>query len=322
VRYGKIPDVRKPISRLVQGTIYCSTDRQEESDAILDAVFARGVNTFDTAHIYGGGKNERAVGAWMNRRGLREQVVLIAKGCHHTAERRRVTPFDLSADLHDALARFDTDYVDIFLLHRDDPDVPVGPIVERLNELKAEGKVGAFGGSNWTHRRIAEANEYAEKHGLTPFTCSSPNFSLAEQIAPPWDGCITISGPQNAEARRWYAEHGVALFTWSSLANGFFSGRLTRENFSEDTDLIPPHSVKAYACEANFKRLDRAFALAAEKGLTVAQVALAWVLNQPMNVYALVASRTPEEADANVAAVEVALTEAERAWLNLERDVP
>jgi len=112
----------------------------------------------------------------------------------------------------------------------------------------------------------------------------------------------------------------VALFTWSSLANGFFSGPLTRENFSEDTDLIPPHSVKAYACEANFQRIDRAFAPAAEKGLTVAQVALAWVLNQPMDIYALVASRTPEGADANVAAVEVALTEAERAWLNLERD--
>ena len=112
-----------------------------------------------------------------------------------------MTPFDISADIHDSLARFKTDYIDLYLLHRDDPDVTVGPIVERLHEHREKGQIHAYGGSNWSHERFAAANAYAEKHGLTPFAVSSPNFSLAEQAQPPWSGCITISGPSQKAAR-------------------------------------------------------------------------------------------------------------------------
>ena len=127
MKYGQLPGINKPISRLVQGTIMCSTKEQEKNNDLLDSVYEQGINTFDTAHVYGSGECERSVGAWFNSRGLREEIVLIGKGAHLNQDRQRVTPFDISADIHDSLARFKTDYIDLYLLHRDDPDVPVGP---------------------------------------------------------------------------------------------------------------------------------------------------------------------------------------------------
>jgi len=315
--YGHVPGIDKPVSRLVQGSVMVSTRDLEGSFRLLDAIFALGCNTFDTAHVYGQGDNERAMGRWVHERGIRDQVVIIGKGAHHNADRKRVTPFDITADLFDSLARFKFDYIDLYLLHRDDPSVPVGPIVEVLNEHLAAGRIRAFGGSNWSHRRIAEANEYAAAHGLTPFVASSPNFSLAEQYREPWEGCISISGPQNEEARAWYAEQRMPLFTWSSLAGGFFSGRLRRDNLDTFEDYLDKLAVYSYAGEENFRRLERVQQLAEEKGLSIPQIALAYVMSQPLDIYALVGCRTPEEFAANLAALEVRLTPEECAWLDL-----
>ena len=82
----------------------------------------------------------------------------------------------------------------------------VGPIVELLNKLHQKGKIGAFGGSNWTLKRILEANQYAEEHHLIPFTVCSPSFSLAECIGDPWGGSVTISGEKNRDFRTWLKE--------------------------------------------------------------------------------------------------------------------
>ena len=141
MEYGAIAGVDKPVARLVLGTMIISAREQERSNALLDAVFEQGGNAFDTAIVYAGGESERGLGAWMEARGNREQVVIISKGCHHNADRKRVTPFDLAADLHDSLARLRTDYVDVYLLHRDDPAVEVGPIVEAFNEHLAAGRL-------------------------------------------------------------------------------------------------------------------------------------------------------------------------------------
>jgi len=318
MKYGTVKGVNKPISRLVQGTMMVSSKEIPYSFALLDAVYELGCNTFDTAHVYGGGDNERTVGRWVNERGLREQVVIIGKGAHHNQDRKRVTSFDISSDIHDSLARFQFSYIDLYLLHRDDPDVPVGPIVEALNEHMQAGRIRAFGGSNWSYQRIREANEYAAKHGLTPFAASSPNFSLAEQVKEPWAGCVSISGPQNVAARQWYCEQNYPLFTWSSLAGGFFSGRFTRDNLSSFDSYFDKLAVDCYCYPQNFERLDRVRVLAEQKELSVPQVALAYVLSQPMDIYALVGCRTREEFMANAAVVENALSANELAWLNLE----
>jgi aryl-alcohol dehydrogenase-like predicted oxidoreductase len=316
LNYGQVPGVEKPVARIVQGTVMVRSEeeRQEErSFALLDEVFAQGGTTFDTAHQYGGGDSERTFGRWVRDRGLREEVVVIGKGAHHNEDRKRVTPFDITADLYDSLARLGFDYIDLYLLHRDDPSVPVGPIVEVLNEHKEEGRIHAFGGSNWRPERLREANDYASENGLTPLVASSPNLSLAVQFEEPWPDCVSIS--EGEEDRRWYEETRMPLFTWSTLAGGFFSGPFTRDNLDTFDANLDRICVETYCYEENFRRLDRVGVLAREKGLTVPQVALAYALNQPLEIFALVGCNTGEEFGANVEADAVALTAGELAWL-------
>ena len=313
--YGRVPGVEKPVARVVQGTVMVGSAELGRSFALLDEVFGAGGTAFDTAHQYGGGDSERAFGRWVRERGLRDEVFVIGKGAHHSEDRDRVTPYDITADLHDSLARFGFDHIDLYLLHRDDPSVPVGPIIETLDEHRSAGKISAFGASNWSVERIAEANEYAEERGLQPFVASSPNLSLAVQAKEPWPGCVSVSGEEGEAARRWYAERGMPLFTWSSLAGGFFSGRFTRDNLGSFDGYFERLCVETYCYEGNFERLDRAHVLAEDRGLTVPQVALAYVLNQPLKVFALVGCNTGEEFRANVEAGEVMLTPEELAWL-------
>ena len=316
MKYGSVPGIEKPVAGIVQGTVMIRSEeegQEERSFALLDDVFAQGGTTFDTAHQYGGGDCERTLGRWVEDRDLREEVVIIGKGAHHNEDRKRVTPFDITGDLYDSLARLGFDYIDLYLLHRDDPSVPVGPIVEVLNEHKEEGRIHAFGGSNWRPERFREANDYAAENGLTPMVASSPNLSLAVQFEEPWPDCVSISGDELG--RHWYEETGMPLFTWSTLAGGFFSGRFTRHNLDTFDAVLDRICVETYCYEENFGRLDRAGVLAREKGLTVPQVALAYVLDQPLEVFALVGCNTGEEFRANVEAGAVALSPEESAWL-------
>lgn len=322
MRYGQIPGLEKPVSRLVQGTMMINRDALEYSLDLLDGIFALGCTTFDSAHGYSHGDAERVLGQWMEARGNREQVVILTKGAHHNEDRRRVTPFDITSDLHDSLARLRTGYIDLYMLHRDDPSVPVEPIVDTLNQLKSAGYIRAFGGSNWSHERLQLANEYAARSGQTPFVLSSPNVSLAEQVQAPWAECVSLTGKKNLHAREWYAETQIPVFAWSSLASGFFTGRFRRENLNQfpQDDYWAPIVIRCYAYEDNFKRLDRAEKLAKEKGVQTPQIALAYVLNLPFNLFALVGCRTPQEFEANIEAFDIALTPDEMKWLNLEEN--
>lgn len=317
MQYGQIPGLAQPISRLVQGTSFTGFDQPEISFPLLDAVFEMGCNAIDTAHGYAQGRAERTLGRWITERGVRENIVIISKGAHHNQDRRRVTPFDITSDLFDSLARLKTDHIDLYMLHRDDPAVPAGPIVEVLNEHRQAGRIKAFGGSNWTHQRIQEVNTYAKKNGLTPFVASSPNYSLAEQFQEPWANCVTISGSAGHAARQWYAKNQMPLLTWSSLAGGFFSDRFTRDNLDTFDDYFDQVAIPAYCHEENFQRLDRVRLLAKEKGLTIPQVALAYVRNQPLNIFAIVGCKTGEEFKANLEAGQIELSPDELAWLDL-----
>ena len=321
MKYGQIEGVSKPVSRIVQGSAGpISSERLDESFKLLDDVLELGVTAIDTAHNYGRGDIERTVGQWMNDRGVRDKIVLVSKGAHPYGDRPRVTHYDIEADINDSLARFKTDFLDIYLLHRDNPDVPVGPIVEKLNEYHEKGVIGIYGGSNWSVERIKEANDYAAANGLQPFRASSPNYSLADQVKEPWAGCTTISGPAHADERTWYADNQMPLFTWSSMAGGFFSGRFKRDNLDTFDTYFDKIVLDAYVSEDNFQRLDRAQELAAEKGVTVAQIAVAFIFNQPINLYALIGNRSAEELKQNIEALELELTPAEVDWLDLRSD--
>lgn len=323
MRYGTAEGVGKPVSRVVLGTMIVTTNERERSFRLLDDALAVGCTTLDTAHVYAGGTSERCIGDWMRERGNRGEVVVVSKGAHPNADRRRVTPYDIAADLHDSLARLKTDYIDLYLLHRDDPAVPVGEIVDALDEHRRAGRIRAYGGSNWTHERLQAANDYAATHGRAPFVASSPNYSLAEQINDPWgqgSGSVTLSGPANAAARAWYARTRMPVFAWSSLARGFFSGRITRGNFESVKGSIDGACLRAYCHEPNFRRLDRVEMLAREKGLSVPQVAMAYVMSQPLDVFALVGAQDKGELQAAIDACDMHLAPAKLAWLDLESD--
>jgi aryl-alcohol dehydrogenase-like predicted oxidoreductase len=320
MQYAHIAGIDKSISRLVQGTMMLNLAERDPNFVLLDAVYELGCRTFDTAHGYSRGDSERVLGQWLKEHGLREEIVLITKGAHHNQDRKRVTPFDITSDLFDSLARLQTDYIDLYLLHRDDPTVPVGPIVEILNEHHQAGRIRTFGGSNWSIERLREANDYAATHDLKPFIASSPNYSLADQRQSPWPDCITISGPKNETARAWYVETQMPLFTWSSLAGGFFSGRFSRDNVNSFDNYFDKLCAECYGSAENFKRIDRAQSLAAEKGLSLPQVALAFVLNQPLNIFTLVGCRSGEEFKVNAVAADLKLSPQELAWLDLKSE--
>jgi len=322
MQYGNVPGVTKPISRLVQGTANTIFDpsKPAQAFALLDLAMEYGVNTFDTAHCYGEG-NESTLGRWVRERDVRDRVVILAKGAHPYGH-NRVTPEDIESDMTESMKRQGLDYFDLYVLHRDDPAVPVGPIVEALNAHQKAGRIGAFGGSNWSWQRIKEANDYAGERGLTPFAVTSPNYSLAEMYEEPWSGCVSISGPQGREARDYYAQTGIAVMPWSSMAGGFFSDIYHRDNldtFGKD-DGFAQICIKCYCGETNFQRLDRARELAESKGLSVAQIALAFSVSQPLNLFSLISSLTPEQFAANAAALEIKLTPQEMAYLDLKAD--
>jgi aryl-alcohol dehydrogenase-like predicted oxidoreductase len=319
MKYGTIPGLDKPVSRLVQGIIQVDKSDEAKGFAQLDSAFASGINCVDTAYIYG--NSDAFLGKWIRERGIREKVVVLAKGAHDSI-RKKVTPFDIQHDLHETLARMQTDHVDLYVLHRDDPNYPVEPIVDVLNQLVKEGKIRAFGGSNWSAERLQKANDYAEASGQIPFAASSPNFSLADPIQVPWGGCLTISGDQYVGERAWYEKNQLAIFSWSSMAGGFWSGRYRKDDLEKYTEGQDKLVRDCYCSEANFERLARAETLGKERGLTVAQVSLAYLFNYPMNVFALVGAQTQEEVDANVAALNTELTEKERLWLDLKADSP
>lgn len=317
MQYTTIPYVKNKVSRILFGTAMMPFLEGGDGDALLDEMFALGINTFDTARNYN--LAEKSLGSWLEKREIRDQVTILSKCGHHDSDgTKRVNETEMRADFAKSAEYLKTDYIDIYLLHRDDPEVPAGEVIEIFNAMHAEGKIGAFGGSNWTHARIAEANEYAYKHGLIPFTVSSPNFGLAEQVNDPWGGgCVSISGPQNAQARAWYEMNQMPVIAYSSLGRGMFSGKVKSSDRDRADQILDPFGVKGYVSEANFERLRRCEELAQKKGCQVAQIAMAWMFGQKVKTFAVVSTSSAARMQSNMEALEIKLSEEELLWLDL-----
>jgi aryl-alcohol dehydrogenase-like predicted oxidoreductase len=233
-----------------------------------------------------------------------------------------VDPESIRGDLGESLQRLRTDYIDLYLLHRDDPAVPVGPIIEVLNQLRAAGRIILFGASNWSRERLEQAQEYAQRNGLSSFSVSSNQYSLAVQHDAPFPGTLSINTFPGDPEWEWYQKTQFPLLSWSSLARGFFSGKFTRDNLADFADRQSRISIRCYAREDNFLRLDRARELAGKRGSSVAQIALAYVFHQPLNCFAITGSVNPAHLRESVGALDVRLTERELAWLGLRADSP
>lgn len=303
MKYGKIEGVTKPVSRMIMGVTLAGGQFQLPHASIMfDEYFRNGGNCFDTAYIYGNA--DMILGRWIANRGIREDVVVLAKG-GHTPE---CYPEAISRQLMETLERMGTDYIDLYVLHRDNEELPVGELVDVLNEHRSAGRIRAFGGSNWSTSRVQAANDYAKSKGLKGFSGVSNNFSLARMVNPPWGGCIASS---DAESREWFAKTQMPLLSWSSLARGFF----VRGNAADESD---QGMVSCWYAEDNFKRLARAKELAAKKGVQPVQIALAYVLSQPFPTYALIGPEKLHELTVSLDALGIELTPDEVKWLNLE----
>ncbi len=296
----------KPVSQIVMGTMLeGAIEPHAHGLALFDDFFERGGTCFDTAHIYGGsGLGECVVGRWLQSRGVRDEVTLLVKGAHPP----NCSPDGFKRELRESLDRLGVERGDIYMLHRDNPQIPVGEWVDALNEGLSAGLYGAYGGSNWSLERIQSANDYAHKHGLVGFSCASNNFSLARMVNPVWDGCISSS---DAESRAWFERSQTALFSWSSQARGFFAR--AAKDFSSDGEL-----VRCWGGDDNFARLERAQTLARERGVSPVVVAAAYVLAQPFPVFALIGPRTASETRDSFEALDLELSAEEMRWLNLE----
>ncbi len=321
VKYRSIPYVNKPVSQIFYGTAIQPYLTGREANDILDAIFATGITTFDCARNYMAA--ELSLGKWIEARGNREDIVLLTK-CGHPSMfgKKRINEQEIRKDFAKSSKYLHTDYFDIYLLHRDDPEVDVGTIVEIFNALHAEGKIGAFGGSNWTHQRIEQANEYAYAHNLIPFSVSSPNFGLANQVEDPWGyGCVTISGPANADARRWYEQNGMPVIAYSSLGRGLFSGKLKSADADKAASILDGTAMKGYGYPENFERLRRCEQIAEAKHASVPQIAMAWIYNQKINSFAVVSTTKASRMQENIDALHIELNPDELAYLNLEKEL-
>ncbi len=299
--YGTIPGVGIPVSRLVFGC-----DNQQtitHASAIFDDFFERGGNAFDTAYVYGGGLQERLLGRWIRQRDIRADVAVIVKGAHTPF----CTPEFLDQQFRESLDRLQTPYADIYLMHRDNLEVPVGEFVDVINEHHRAGRIKAFGGSNWSLERLQEAEAYAAKKGLQKFTCVSNNFSLARMVSPVWTDCISAKEPA---FMKWIADTGMSLLAWSSQARGFFTERAHPDK-KEDAEL-----VRCWYSDDNFQRRERAIELARRKGVEPINIALAFVLCQPFPAFALIGPRLISETVSSLRGLSVTLTPEELRWLD------
>ncbi len=294
---------------------------QERDSGLLDAFVRCGGTYVDTAEVYGAveghGYSETVIGTWLGANpDMREKIVLSSKGlipgyCKALYPGgAKIDPAFIHKAIEGSLGRLKTNYLDIWMIHRDDPELPVGPLVDALDEEIRAGRIRAYGASNWTSARVEDAIAYARAHGKTAMMSCSDNFSLALANEPYWPNTVFVT----AADRAWFAEKKFLLVAWSALGRGFFS----HGNPEAQSD---PDLLRTFYSAGNFERKRRAAALAAERGLTMFQVALAYVLNQAFPVVALNGAQTKEHIASSAAASEVQLTAAECAWLDLFSDV-
>jgi predicted dehydrogenase/aryl-alcohol dehydrogenase-like predicted oxidoreductase len=302
--FGQIPGLDKPVSKLIFGAL-TAHNSFAKAQVLFDHWLESGGNTVDTAYVYGNGTCDGILGKWLASRGVREDLVIVAKGAHTPY----CTPEGLTRQLHESLDHLQTDYTDIYIMHRDNEDIPVGEFIDVLNEHVAAGRIRVFGGSNWSPERFMEANAYAKANGKQGMAILNNNLSLARMVDPVWPGCLHMS---DASSRDWLQQNQIVHFAWSSQARGFFTERTDHELERPGYD----HELRrCWISEDNLARRRRCIELAERKGVLPINIAAAYVLSQPFESYALIGPETLREMETSLPALDVTLSSEEIAWL-------
>ena len=317
--YDKIKGLDKKISKLIIGN-----DNQTEFDSaakLWDHWISIGGNAFDNAHIYGNGLMETLMGDWQEKRKIRDNIVLIAKGAHTP----NCDPISISSQLTESLDRLKTDFADIYVMHRDNQDIPVGEFMDVLNNEVNKGRIKIFGASNWTLERFKEANEWAEKNNMQPMSILNNNLALSKMIKPLWAGCVSSN---NDLILDYLNKTQTAHLSWSSQGRGYFlpddicqaiEDKITKDESSwRQPGENSSGPLSCYDSPDNRERKHRAIKLAEELNVTAQNIAGTWPLNQSFPSFALIGPRTTSETDTSLPSLDIRITKEQVDWLNLK----
>lgn len=311
----RLPGIDTPVSAIAQGSLGLIWGDDTDAFAVLDAAVEAGISAFDTAHVYDfdGRGVDRLLGRWLAGRDDRDRLVIMAKGCHPDMEGNpRVTPDAVAADVGDTLERSGLDHLDLWSFHRDDVSVPIGELVEAVDAEIRSGRVLAWGVSNWTTSRIQAAIDHGEAGGFNGPVANSAHYSLAIQLDAPWDDVVSLTGDDASTDREWHRSNRLPVVAWSSLAGGFLSANVTRDELEAAEGDHLGEVARCYSDEANWGRRERAAAVAAERGVSLSQIAVAWVLGDAMSTLAITGGASVDEVRQNAVAAEIELTATER----------
>jgi aryl-alcohol dehydrogenase-like predicted oxidoreductase len=278
-------------------------ESREEAFALMDAAAGAGIAVFDTADAYGGGRSERWVGEWLQARG-RPEILVTTKVFHAVdgAPGDRGLAYDrVLSRLEGSLERLGVEQVDMYVTHATDPETPIGETLRALDELVRAGKVRAVGASNIGGRELEEALETSERHGLVRFEWVQNPYSLLDRAA-------------GAEIFPICEREGLGFTPFGPLEGGWLTGKYRRGQ------TLPPGSrmtmrPEPYAhldTEAVYRGIESLEAAAAERGVHMASLALAWVLSHPQVAGAVVGPRRPAQLVVVADALQLELTPSER----------
>lgn len=318
MEYIDIKGLNKKASKLVMGTAWFSQDLKEEIFAILDDYIEQGGNVIDCGRYYGAGQSELILKEYLDARGNRDDLIIIDKCSHpiitpngqHHSDYWRVKPDLITEDLHYSLYHVGVDYFDIYLMHRDDESVSVASLMDRLEQHHSEGLIKAYGVSNWSLERVQEAYEYTQKMNYKGFAVNNPSYSLAHVEKPRWVGTIYAD---DAYAQ-WHKNTDLTLISWAAQAHGFFADIYPKDGSA------PQDIQDAFFSEGNFERLARAQELGEKYNVDSINIALAYVMCQDLNLGVVIGSRNTDEFHSSIRTLDIKLTPAELAYLDLKAD--
>ena len=261
-----------------------------------------GVTLFDTAAVYGWGEGEKLLGRAIE--GKRQDIVIVSKGgllwdAPGGPSQRDSSRESLEKSLDESLTRLGTDYLDLYLIHWPDESRPMAEPMEAFAEFERQGKIRYGGVSNFNPQQMADCLE------VFPIVTNQVGYHLFDFRPEP-------------EIVPFCRENGMSIMAYGSLAHGLLTGTMTPDTTFEDDDWR--RSLMAFGQPLfkdqnfldNLAKVDRLKEIAAEKGLTVAQLALSWVASEPTVSVALVGTRRSEEMEENAKAIEWVMTPSER----------
>jgi len=276
--------------------------REEQARALVDTAWEAGVNFFDTANTYSRGSSEEVLGKLLKSR--RQQAIIATKVGMPTSENPNEVGLSRSHILgavEDSLRRLQTDYIDLYYSHWPDYETHLEQILRTMDDLVRQGKVRYIGCSNHPAWYICKALWISDVRNLTSFVCVQPRYNLIDREA-------------ESELIPLCSEEKIGVAPYNPLAAGFLSGKYKRDQVPpKDSRFSKNESVRPmYWHESNFDLVEKLTQVAAEHGKTPAQLALAWLVNNPVVTAPMLGTSKVSQLEENLKAADMTLSTEER----------